>query len=110
MRTMNQELIAMSVARIFLIPQDESSSHAKSTSLGRPVPNDKIHVIRKSHADTALSVLAFLVFLMIVSTTAGADAVTEHFNKGMELYKAKRYDAAIEELESARRLSPENDT
>ncbi len=41
---------------------------------------------------------------------ARADTVTEHFNKGMELYKAKRYDASIEELEAARKLAPENDT
>jgi len=46
----------------------------------------------------------------LFSITAAADTVTEHFNKGMEFYKAKHYDAAIDELEAARKLAPEDDT
>src|SRR5579872_7411742 len=59
---------------------------------------------------TFIKIVVVLTALFPGSTSAKADSAAEHFNKGKALYKEKRYDAALEELEAARKLAPEDDT
>lgn len=53
--------------------------------------------------------LVLMTFLCGLLTPAHADTAKEHFDRAMAFYKEKHYEAALAELEVARKLAPEDD-
>ena len=64
--------------------------------------------MRRTSFRLPFSVAAFIAFVLLASSPVFADDAQNHFDKATALYKAKKYDASLEEFNLARKASPQN--
>jgi len=72
-----------------------------------PVLHGKLCLLSASFPFKKLSVI---LCLLVAATVAHADTAKERFGRAMAFYKEKHFDSALDELEAARKLAPEDDT